>query len=77
MCTIATPRRNKTSPTPIREHPMPRPSDDRGRRRDALTARQRQKVGRVRAAIRAGEYENALKLEVAADRLLDVLLNMP
>jgi hypothetical protein len=73
MCTIAMPRRNKTNPTPnpTRERPMPRPFDDR---RDALTTRQRRKVRRVRAAIRAGEYENALKLEVAVDRLLERLI---
>ena len=36
--------------------------------------RQRRKVRRVRQSIRAGEYENDLKLEVTVDRLLDVLL---
>lgn len=32
-----------------------------------------QKVRRLRAAVRAGRYENDLKLAVAVDRLLDEL----
>jgi hypothetical protein len=35
----------------------------------------RAKIRRIRAAIRAGEYENALKLTITADRLLDVLFS--
>ena len=73
MCTLAMPRPNRTNPTPTRERPMPRPFDGH-RRRDALRTQQRRKVRRVRAAIRAGEYENALKLEVAVDRLLERLI---
>ena len=42
-----------------------------------LSAAQRRKVRRVRESIRTGEYENALKLAVTADRLLDVLLATP
>ncbi len=34
----------------------------------------RSKVRRIRAAIRAGEYENALKLHVALERLLGKLM---
>lgn len=30
-----------------------------------------QKIRRLRAAIRAGRYENLLKLSIAADRVLD------
>jgi hypothetical protein len=32
------------------------------------------RIVRVRAAIRAGEYENALKLNITVDRLLEALL---
>ena len=42
-----------------------------------LSAAQRRKVRRVRESIRSGEYENALKLAVTTDRLLDVLLTTP
>ena len=71
MCTMTMTRPpTRTRPT-RRERPMPRPQDD------GLSAAQRRRVKRVRAALRSGEYENALKLDVAADRLLDVLLSSP
>jgi hypothetical protein len=58
------------------ERPMPRPRDAR-RRDDGLSAAQRRRVRRVRDALRTGDYENSLKLDVTADRLLDVLLTLP
>jgi hypothetical protein len=44
---------------------------NRPRRRGRLSAQQRRRrVRRIRAAIRAGAYENDLKLTIALDRLL-------
>ena len=44
------------------------------RPRGELSTAQRRKVRRVREAIRSGEYENDLKLEVTVDRLLEKLI---
>jgi hypothetical protein len=67
MCTM-TMMEPKARPMGNREHPRPSV-----RRSDGLTPAQRRRVRHVRTAIRAGEYENELKLEVAVDRLLAVL----
>jgi hypothetical protein len=71
MCTMTMNRPPTRTKPARRERPMPRP------REDSLSAAQRRRVKRVRAALRSGAYENALKLDVAADRLLDVLLSSP
>ena len=75
MCTMTMTRTDsRTSQTPG-ERPLSRPRE--ARRDDGLSAAQRRRVRRVRAALRTGEYENALKLHVTVDRLLDVLLKTP
>ena len=76
MCTATMSRPPTRTKTTSAERPTPRSRDGR-RRDDGLCAAQRRRVQRVRAALRAGDYENALKLDVTADRLLDVLLTMP
>ena len=48
----------------------------RTKRMRGIAPSRRRKVRRIRAAIRAGEYENALKLTIAADRLLDALCHV-
>ena len=43
----------------------------RTKRMRGIDRSRRAKIRRIRAAIRAGEYENTLKLTIAIDRLLD------
>jgi hypothetical protein len=73
MCTMTMTKPGSRKMSMPSERPMPRPIELRRHRDDGLSSAQRRRVKRVRAALRSGEYENALKLEVTVDRLLDVL----
>ena len=73
MCTMTMTKPGSRKESRPSERPMPRPVESR-RAEDGLSSAQRRRVKRVRAALGSGEYENALKLEVTVDRLLDVLL---
>ena len=68
MCTMTMTKRMASRD---RNHPAARDF----RPRSELSATQRRRVRRVRQSVRAGEYENDLKLEVAVARLLEKLLS--
>ena len=66
MCTMTMTRRMAK-----RDHERGAARDFRAR--PELSAAQRRRVRRVRESIRAGDYENALKLAVTVDRVLEKL----
>jgi hypothetical protein len=70
MCTMTMTKRMTSSSTGR----QPREATRDLRPPSELSAAQRRKVRRVRESIRTGEYENALKLAVTVDRLLDAVL---